>query len=219
MAHTYYGSEELILTEVKKENFPSGLSRIDATFKCRTTVANNLAPLLAEGNRMPEFQTYIIRQNPTQVAGQDGFTTFTTSAFAGTLSTNLNTTTIFGANIGDLVINFTLENFFVASGEITEAVTVYKFKVLSDTITRIFTILPNISVTTLETPSETISHKVLSGTPGGFYNTGFSLATLIGSTAQIINVNRQSFGGVDEVQVTWGLLLTEQSISKRIFIY
>ena len=219
MAHTYYGSEELILTDVQKENFPSGLSRIDATFKCRTTVANNLAPLLAEGNRMPEFQTYIIRQNPTQVAGQDGFTTFTTSAFAGTLSTNLNTTTIFGANIGDLVINFTLENFFVASGEITEAVTVYKFKVLSDTITRIFTILPNISVTTLETPSETISHKVLSGTPGGFYNTGFSLATLIGSTAQIINVNRQSFGGVDEVQVTWGLLLTEQSISKRIFIY
>jgi len=167
---------------------------------------------------MPGFQAYIIRQNPTQVAGQDGFTTFTTSAFAGTLSTKLNTTTIFGANIGELVVTYTEKTFIILTGEITEAVTVYKFKVLSDTITRIFTILPNISVTTLETPSETISHKVLSGTPGDFYKTGASLTTLIGSTAQIINVNRQSFGGVDEVQVTWGLLLTEQSVSKTIFV-
>ena len=218
MAHTYFGSEELILTDVQKQNFPSGLSRIDATFKCRTTKATSLAPLLAEGNRMPEFPDYIIRQNPTQVVGQDGFTTFTTSSFSGTLSTDLNVTTIFGANIGDLIVNYTLKTINGSTGETTEVVTVYKFKILSDTITRIFTILPNISVSTLSTPSATISYKVLSVTPGGFANTGVSLGSLINSTAQIINVNRQSFGGVDEVQVTWGLLLTEQSILKTEYI-
>jgi len=218
MAHTYYGSDGLILTDVKKENFPSGLSRIDATFKCRTTMENSLAPLLAEGNRMPEFEAYIIRQNRTQVAGQDGFTTFTTSAFAGTLSTNLNTTTIFGANIGDLVVTYTETTIITETDEKFENATVFKFKILSDTITRTFTVLPNISVTTLVPPSETISHKVLSETPGGFSRTGANLTDLIGSTAQIINVNRQSFGGVDEVQVTWGLLLTEQSVSKTYFI-
>jgi hypothetical protein len=220
MAHTYYGSDGLILTATQKENFPSGLQRIDCTFRCRTTMANNLAPLLTEGNRMPEFEAYIIRQNPTRFAGQDGFTTFTTSAFAETLSTELNTTTIFGANVGDLVINYTVETLDVPSNVTTKEVTVYTFKVLSDTITRTFTISPNVSVLTLETPPETISHKVLSETPGGFYNTTkYSVSEFIGSTAQIINVNRQSFGGVDEVQVTWGLLLTEQLISEMIFTY
>lgn len=220
MAHTYYGNDGLILTDVQKQNFPSGLSRIDATFKCRTTKATSLAPLLAEGNRMPEFPDYIIRQNPTQVAGQDGFTTFTTSSFSGTLSTDLNVTTIFGANIGDLIVNYIVKTINGSTGETTEVVTVYKIKVLSDTITRIFTILPNKSVSTLPTPSAKISYKVLSVTPGGqgFANTGLLIGNLINSTAQIINVNRQSFGGVDEVQVTWGLLLTEQSISKSNYI-
>ena len=210
MAHIYHGKDTLILTDVQKEDFPSGLSRIDATYKCRTTEADNLAPLLAAGNRLPEFPTYIIRQNPARVTGQDGFTTFTASSFAGTLSTSAGVPTIFGAAIGDFTIN--------VIGNIV------KYKILSDTITRTFTILPNISVTTLATPTETVSLKVLSINGSSTYvggvagqsiltNSGRIPLSQIFGASQIINVNRQSFGGVDEVQVTWGLAPGEYDVT------
>jgi hypothetical protein len=210
MAHIYHGKDTLILTDVQKEDFPSGLSRIDATYKCRTTEADNLAPLLAAGNRLPEFPTYIIRQNPARVTGQDGFTTFTASSFAGTLSTSAGVPTIFGAAIGDFTIN--------VIGNIV------KYKILSDTITRTFTILPNISVTTLATPTETVSLKVLSINGSSTYvggvagqsiltNSGRIPLSQIFGSSQIINVNRQSFGGVDEVQVTWGLAPGEYDVT------
>jgi hypothetical protein len=101
---------------------------------------------------------------------------------------------------------------------------IFNFKILSDTITRTFTMLPNVSVTTLATPVETVSFKVLGGTfsLGGaasessfLSRTGSSLYSVIGKT-QIINVNRQSFGGVDEVQVTWGLAPGEYSTGRTI---
>ena len=217
MAHIYFGKDTLILTDVQKQDFPSGLSRIDATYKCRTTEADNLAPLLAAGNRMPEFPTYIIRQNPARVTGTDGFTTFTTSSFAGTLSTSAGVPTIFGAAIGDFTLNY---QALVGNAPLTLATN--KFKILSDTITRTFTILPNVSVTTLATPTETVSLKVLSVNGSDLYVGGdFMVITQYGrltlsqifGASQIINVNRQSFGGVDEVQVTWGLAPGEYDVS------
>jgi len=214
MPHIYHGKDTLILTDVQKEDFPSGLSRIDATYKCRTTEADNLAPLLAAGNRLPEFPTYIIRQNPARVTGQDGFTTFTASSFAGTLSTSAGVPTIFGAAIGDFTINIINR---LPGTPVT--VDTLKYKILSDTITRTFTILPNISATTLATPTETISLKVLSingrtdvgEVDGQSIRTGsgrIPILVILGDP-QIINVNRQSFGGIDEVQVTWGLVAGE----------
>jgi len=217
MAHIYFGKDTLILTDVQKQDFPSGLSRIDATYKCRTTEADNLAPLLAAGNRMPEFPTYIIRQNPARVTGTDGFTTFTTSSFAGTLSTSAGVPTVFGAAIGDFTLNY---QALVGNALLTLATN--KFKILSDTITRTFTILPNVSVTTLATPTETVSLKVLSVNGSDLYVGGdFMVITQYGrltlsqifGASQIINVNRQSFGGVDEVQVTWGLAPGEYDVS------
>ena len=216
MPHIYHGKDTLILTDVQKEDFPSGLSRIDATYKCRTTEADNLAPLLDAGNRLPEFPTYIIRQNPTRVTGTDGFTTFTSSSFAGTLSTSAGVPTVFGAAIGDFTLNYQ----YLVGNELLTGET-NKLKILSDTITRTFTILPNISVTTLATPTETVSIKILSINGSDLYigrdfiiNTQygrFTLSQIIGAS-QIINVNRQSFGGVDEVQVTWGLAPGEYNI-------
>ena len=222
MAHIYHGKDTLILTDVQKQDFPSGLSRIDATYKCRTTEADNLAPLLAAGNRLPEYPAYIIRQNPTRVAGQDGFTTFTSSSFAGTLSTNLGIPAVFGASVGDFTINYTLYSLFGAS--IVTSSTIFRAKILSDTITRTFTMLPNTSVTTLATPVETVSLKILAFTsPAGPLSealflgiTGRTLYSVIGKT-QIINVNRQSFGGVDEVQVTWGLASGEYAVGQTKF--
>ena len=218
MAHIYHGSDDLILTDVQKQDFPSGLSRIDATYKCRTTEADDLAPLLAAGNRLPEYPAYIIRQNPTRVAGQDGFTTFTSSSFAGTLSTSAGIPAVFGASVGDFTINYTVFTIFQANTLSTS--TIIRLKILSDTITRTFTMLPNVSVTTLATPAETVSFKILSGTTSEaafLSQTGSTLYSVIGKT-QIINVNRQSFGGVDEVQVTWGLAPGEYAAVKTIFL-
>lgn len=219
MAHIYYGSDDLILTDVQKEDFPSGLSRIDATYKCRTTRADALAPLLAAGNRLPEYPAYIIRQNPTRVAGQDGFTTFTSSSYSGTIGISNATPAVFGAQVQN--VTFTLNRYSISNfsngtsireGPRTVSAS---FKILSDTITRKFVLFANVSITTLPIPEETISYKTLSSSLGPTVDAVSFLQSAGGtypinvpavfSNKSIINVNRQTYGGVDEVQVTWGL--------------
>jgi len=219
MAHIYHGSDDLILTDIQKEDFPSGLSRIDATYKCRTTKADNLAPLLAAGNRMPEYPAYIIRQNPTRVAGQDGFTTFTSSSYSGTIGISNATPAVFGAQVQN--VTFTLNRYSITNfgngtsireGPRTESAS---FKILSDTITRKFVLFANVSITTLAIPQETISYKTLNSSLGPTVDAASFLQSAGGtypinvpavfSNKSIINVNRQTYGGVDEVQVTWGL--------------
>ena len=93
MAHTYYGDAGLILTSITKENFDSGLSRVDCIYKCRTTKADDLEPDLVAGFRLPERPDYIIRENAKRKDETDGFTTFTVSGFYATLVTSPNTIT------------------------------------------------------------------------------------------------------------------------------
>jgi len=221
MPHIYHGKDTLILTDVQKQDFPSNLSRIDATYKCRTTEADNLAPLLAAGNRMPEFPSYVIRQNPTRETGQDGFTTFRSSSFSST-GTGITTSTpaVFGAIISQ--INFGLFITYL-SGTTKTLINGLPFTILSDTITRTFTLAANVSVTALALPTEKLNYKIVSSTAGldsslgglkynvTIYNntTGvFSSVPFdrnnIFTKVAIINVNRATYGGVDEVQCTWG---------------
>jgi len=221
MAHIYHGKDTLILTDVQKQDFPSGLSRIDATYKCRTTEADNLAPLLSAGNRMPEYPAYVIRQNPTRETGQDGFTTFRSSSFSST-GTGITTSTpaVFGAIISQVNIPF---QFRYLNGGIIDLTAGLPFTILSDTITRTFTLASNVSVTTLPLPTETLNYKIVSSTE----TLDFYLATgtytkasynpfqgtvnyvpfdrnNIFTKVAIINVNRTTYGGIDEVQCTWG---------------
>ena len=221
MAHIYHGSDDLILTDVQKQDFPSNLSRIDATYKCRTTRADDLAPLLAAGNRLPEYPAYIIRQNPTRETGQDGFTTFRSSSFSST-GTGITTSTpaVFGAIISQTNVPLQIKYL---SGSTLFAPNGLPFTVLSDTITRTFTLAANVSVTTLALPAETLNYKIVSSTEGldnilgsgtysqKIYNTttrSFVLVPFdrnnIFTKVAIINVNRSTYGGVDEVQCTWG---------------
>ena len=221
MAHIYHGKDTLILTDVQKQDFPSGLSRIDATYKCRTTEADNLAPLLAAGNRMPEYPAYVIRQNPTRETGQDGFTTFRSSSFSST-GTGITTSTpaVFGAIISQVNIPF---QFRYLNGGVVDLSAGLPFTILSDTITRTFTLASNISVTTLPLPTETLNYKIVSstealdtflqnGTYASYVYNSFNRVTgtvpfdrnNIFTKVAIINVNRATYGGVDEVQCTWG---------------
>jgi len=221
MAHIYHGKDTLILTDVQKQDFPSNLSRIDATYKCRTTEADNLAPLLAAGNRMPEYPAYIIRQNPTRETGQDGFTTFRSSSFSSTgTGISASTPAVFGAIISQ--VNIPLRINYL-SGSTLNVAAGLPFTILSDTITRTFTLASNASVTTLPLPTETLNYKIVSSTEAldTFLHSGTyaryvynSLTRVTGAVpfdrnniftkVSIINVNRATYGGVDEVQCTWG---------------
>jgi len=221
MPHIYHGKDTLILTDVQKQDFPSGLSRIDATYKCRTTEADNLAPLLAAGNRIPEFPAYVIRQNPTRETGQDGFTTFKASSFSST-GTGITTSTpaVFGAIVSQVNIPFSISFLSGAGGTVPGGL---NFTVLSDTITRTFTLASNVSVTTLALPTETLNYKIVSstealdtllqsGTYARYVYNSLNRVTAavpfdrnnIFTKVAITNVNRATYGGVDEVQCTWG---------------
>ena len=219
MAHIYHGSDDLILVDVQKQDFPSSLSRIDATYKCRTTRADALAPLLAAGNRLPEYPAYIIRSNPTRETGQDGFTTFRSASFSSTgTGISASTPAVFGA----IITNVTVPVFvYYLSG--TTATGDIPFGVLSDTITRTFTLASNVSVTTLALPTETLNYKIVNSSQAldnllqnrtyssrvydfatnSFITAPFSRSNIF-TKISIINVNRSTYGGIDEVQCTWG---------------
>ena len=230
MAHIYHGSDDLILTDVQKQDFPSGLSRIDATYKCRTTRADALAPLLAAGNRLPEYPAYIIRQNPTRETGQDGFTTFRASSFSST-GTGISTSTpaVFGAIVSSVVIKIGV--YYLGGGV---GLIDLPFTLISDTITRTFTLASNVSVTTLALPAETLNYKIVSSTEtldtflGAYtyvrqiYNSNTRAYTTVPfdpnnlfTKVAIINVNRSTYGGVDEVQCTWGYDFANAGLTLR----
>lgn len=179
MAHTYYGDDGLILTSITKENFDSGLSRVDCIYKCRTTKADDLEPDLVAGFRLPERPDYIIRENAKRKDETDGFTTFTVSGFYATLVTSPNTITpipsILGAQLSSSDLD--VSNTFTPENGYSGIVEIYKLSILCDTLTRKFTMLPTDSVTQLNFPDETLKTKVLSATLYGA-GTQFSIAEL-----------------------------------------
>lgn len=209
MAHIYHGSDDLILTQVNRENFNTGLSRIDAIFKCRTPRANDLEPQLYAGSRLPGYNDFIIRENAKRVDEPDGFTTFTSSAFYGTLVTTPNANNLIPSILGAQTDSFQILADLYGIGIYSNVSRNVKFQVLSDTLTRKFTLLSNDSVTSLSLPTQTLTFKVISvldesGTliPSQYLN---QLGSKLIYSTNIINVNRSNFGAFDEVQVTWGI--------------
>lgn len=209
MAHIYHGSDDLILTQVNRENFNTGLSRIDAIFKCRTPRANDLEPQLYAGSRLPGYNDFIIRENAKRVDEPNGFTTFTSSAFYGTLVTTPNANNLIPSILGAQTDSFQILAYLYGIGIYNNSSQNVSFQVLSDTLTRKFTLLSNDSVTSLSLPTQTLTFKVISaidesGTliPSQYLN---QLGSKLIYSTNIINVNRSNFGAFDEVQVTWGI--------------
>jgi len=183
MAHTYYGSAGLILTSISRQNFDSGLSRVDCIYKCRTTSANDLEPTLKAGFRVPDRPEFIIRENATRKDETDGFTTFTTSGFFGSLVTTPDADnpipSVLGASTGSC--NFTSRILDLISGFNVSGDTIYKLQVLGDTLTRKFTMRKIDSVATLVLPKVSLSATILNGTLtslGAFQGKRFSLGEL-----------------------------------------
>ena len=163
MAHTYYGDDGLILTSITKENFDSGLSRVDCIYRCRTPSADALEVTLAQGFRVPDRTSYIIRENAKRKDDTDGFTTFTVSGYFGSLVTTPNATnpipSILGANVGST--RLTVRVVQSASGETAGVTTIYNLQILSDTLTRKFTMRKEDSVANLILPEIKLNANVL----------------------------------------------------------
>jgi len=176
MAHTYYGSDGLILTSISRQNFDSGLSRVDCIYKCRTTSANDLEPTLKAGFRVPDRPEFIIRENATRKDETDGFTTFTTSGFFGSLVTAPDADnpipSVLGANVGSCNFTSRIAGNFPGVGSGTAMATVYSLQVLGDTLTRKFTMRKIDSVTTLALPKVSLSATILVGTVTSARGTG-----------------------------------------------
>lgn len=209
MAHIYHGSDDLILTQVNRENFNTGLSRIDATYKCRTTRADFLEPQLYAGLRLPGYNDFIIRENAKRVDEPNGFTTFTSSAFYGTLVTTPNANNLIPSILGAQTDSFQILADLYGIGIYNNSSQNVSFQVLSDTLTRKFTLLSNDSVTSLSLPTQILTFKVISALdesgiliPSQYLN---QLGSKLIYSTNIINVNRSNFGAFDEVQVTWGI--------------
>ena len=166
MAHTYYGSDGLILTSITRQNFDSGLSRVDCIYKCRTTSANDLEPTLKAGFRVPDRPEFIIRENATRKDETDGFTTLTTSGFFGSLVTAPDADnpipSVLGANTGSC--NLTTRIGTAVDGMIGGITNTYNLQILGDTLTRKFTMRKIDSVTTLALPKTSLSASILVGT-------------------------------------------------------
>ena len=243
MAHTYYGSDGLILTSISRQNFDSGLSRVDCIYKCRTTSANDLEPTLKAGFRVPDRPEFIIRENATRKDETNGFTTFTTFGFFGSLVTapdaNNPIPSVLGANIGSCKLT-TKVLPAAAFGFVNIN---YDLQILGDTLTRKFTMRKTDSVTTLALPKATLSATILLATATNLsiqgtryseseledklsksisgnpflvttYKSG-SLSQGLVSNPGIISVNRSSFGEYDEVTVTWGLKYNDFTLTIR----
>ena len=172
MAHTYYGDDGLILTSITKENFDSGLSRVDCIYRCRTPSADALEVTLAQGFRVPDRTSYIIRENAKRKDDTDGFTTFTVSGYFGSLVTAPNATnpipSVLGANVGSCKLEVSINSGF--DGIASTRKFSFDLQILGDTLTRKFTMRKTDSVTTLALPKATLSATILLATvtsPGG----------------------------------------------------
>lgn len=209
MAHIYHGSDDLILTQVNRQNFNTGLSRIDATYKCRTTKADFLEPQLFAGLRLPGYSDFIIRDNANRVDGTDGFTTFTSTAFYGTLVTSPDALNLIPSILGAQQNVITQDVFYLRNGQPTDFFPrKFLISIVSDTLTRKFTILPTTSITKLDIPDQILSFKAISATIAGLAVDSSLLNRVqekLSYTTTIININRSNFGGFDEVQITWGI--------------
>lgn len=189
--HIYYGDTGLILTELTKENFDSGLSRVDCIYRCRTTSASTLEPTLQAGQPVPDDLAFVIRDSAKRKDAQDGFTTFAVSGFFAALLTAPNLTTPIPSTLGAQSLSCDLAVSSAAPSSDFPGITpLYNFKlqILADTLTRKFTMLAADSVTQLNLPEVTLKIRIVNAILQGPL-TNFSVAEIealfmLGSTGR-----------------------------------
>jgi len=235
--HIYYGNDGLILTSLTKENFDSGLSRVDCIYRCRTVTADTLEPTLQAGLPVPDDLAFVIRESAKRKDEQDGFTTFTVSGFYGTLQTTTDGSASIPSVLGIARTNISLRTIrtVATTTTIDYFTTDYPIETLSDTVTQTFTVNASASCLDLLAPTQVLNLKLQTNVTAiestlkqGYsyteptintryvYSSLYVSGTIASSLSRekiLINVNRQNFGIFDEITVTWGLNIKNITIT------
>lgn len=235
--HIYYGESGLILTELTKVSFDTGLSRVDCIYRCRTTSADALEPSLAKGQPIPDRTAFLIKENALRKDETDGFTTFRVAGFYGTLQTTTNGTASIPSVLGIARTNISLRTIRKTSTGTTvvNLINDYPLEILSDTITQTFTISTSASCLDLVAPTQVLNLKIQTDVGGieNLLSLGYSytepninttyvyrslyvngtIGNRVSGSKVLINVNRSNFGIYDEITATWGLKIENITIS------
>jgi hypothetical protein len=221
MSLKYHGSEGLIVVAKSFSEFPSGLNRADITYVCRTTKISLFTASLGAKKPLPNFATYTSQFAATREDRSDGFSYFSATGFK---SNSAASSVVLGA----LVSSLSLPVQSIVNSSTSQGIVDYSvpLTIISDVVTKSYTILTSSSNTLITaTPPSTLSLRIINApvlltaaikisavqtyTLAGIiknqqYVVGNDLKTYVGSKIDIISVDRQNYGTIDEVTITWG---------------
>jgi len=229
--YKYHGERGLILVSHSRQNTDSGLSIVNAQYSCPVPNAYRFSRILQARMALPNFPDHISKDSAAQNVDNTGFAKFSITGFAGrkSIAVPVDVPTVFGTQLSSITMTLT--------GGSGVAPKIYNLRILSDTITKKFTIGESTSMTEIGLPSEPIKYDVYEITDAttsqsyssfaeflqifaptfeqtaGGTNRRFTTIypapeTALASLAQLLSVSRTNYGEIDEVTATWGLAFT-----------
>jgi hypothetical protein len=227
-AYIYRGNKNLQMVSHQRQASDSGLSVVSAEYICPTPNAQSAARLLQARLPLPNFPDHISKDSASQNIDSAGFAKFSITGFSGrkNISVPVDVPTVFGTQLSS--VTMTLNR-----GPNAEPVG-YTLRILSDTITKKFTIAETTSMTEIGLPSEAIKFEVyeitnnttsvsyssfaeflqifaptfdqgVGGTNRSYTTINPAPETALASLAQLVSLSRANYGEIDEVTATWGL--------------
>ena len=231
-AYIYRGNKNLQLISHQRQTSDSGLSVVSAEYICPTPNAASASRLLQARMALPNFPDHISKDSAAQNYDTSGFAKFSITGFTGrkSISVPVDVPTVFGTQLSS--VSMTLNRGPNA------APWIFTLRILSDTITKRFTIGESTSMTEIGLPSEPIKFDVFEITntttsesygsfaeflqifaptfeiTAGGTNRRFTTIvpapeTALASLSQLLSVSRTSYGEIDEVTATWGLAFSD----------
>jgi hypothetical protein len=226
--YKFHGNRNLVLLSHSRQNTDSGLSIVSAQYSCPVPNASRFSRVLQARMALPNFPDHVSKDSAAQNIDNSGFAKFSITGFAGrkNISVPVDVPTVFGTQLSS--VTMTLNR-----GPNVEPVG-YTLRILSDTITKKFTISETTSMTEIGLPSEPIKFNVfeitnnttsvsyssfaeflqifapifwqaVGGTNRYFTTITPAPETALASLAQLVSLSRANYGEIDEVTATWGL--------------
>jgi hypothetical protein len=227
-AYIYRGNKNLQLISHQRQASDSGLSVVSAEYICPTPNAQSAARLLQARLPLPNFPDHISKDSASQNIDSAGFARFSITGFSGrkNISVPVDVPTVFGTQLSSVTMTL--------NGGSNAARLGYTLRILSDTITKKFTIAETTSMTEIGLPSEAIKFEVyeitnnttsvsyssfaeflqifaptfeqgVGGTNRHFTTITPAPETALASLAQLVSLSRANYGEIDEVTATWGV--------------
>ena len=218
MAIKYHGKETLIVTGSSFSEFPSGLSRADVQYVCRTTKASSFTASLDAKKTLPNFTTYTSQFAAIREDRSDGFSYFSATGFKGNSAAS---SVVLSALVSSLSLPVQTIQTVGSAGLQYVSDFSLPITIISDIVTKSYTIATSSSNTGITaTPPSTLLFRITSASDiitkatktttlmglvkGNWYTVGTDLKTYVGGKIDIINIDRQNYGTIDEVTITWG---------------